>query len=253
MRYPFTGRPALVTGAGSGIGRAAALAFASSGAPVVALDTDDGAVADIRREIEANGGTVLGITVDVTDRPAVDAAVGRAVTTFGGIDFAFNNAGIRMNRVDVQELELTEWQRVLDVNLTGIFHCLQAVSRMMLRAKRGAIINTASINGSICTPGSAHYTASKHAIVGLTKSAALDLAPHGIRVNAVAPGVIVTPMLIKLMGGLDAATARYGPSHALGRLGTPEEVAAAVLWLASDEASFVTGHTLAVDGGYLIR
>lgn len=253
MQHDFSGRTAFITGGASGIGRSTALAFAHAKAKVAVVDSNLEAAAKVVLEIQELGGSAIALATDVADAPGVHAAVEATVRAFGRLDFAFNNAGIRMSRTDVQLLPLAEWQRVIEVNVTGIFICIQAQLAVMLPRGRGAIVNTASINGFVCTPGSAHYTASKHAIVGLTKAAALDVAAKGVRINGVGPGVIETPMLAELMGGMDKANAHYGPAHAAGRLGKPEEVAAAVLWLCSDDASFVVGHTLMVDGGYLLR
>lgn len=246
MKYPFEDKVALVTGGGSGIGRATALAFAASGATVVVADVDDRGGADTVAKIQAASGRAVYVRCDVSQSNDVDAAVARAVTEFGRLDFAHNNAGI--NSLAADEWTDANWQRSLSINLTGVMCCMRAESAVMLKQGKGAIVNTASING---ITGNAHqpaYTATKHGVVGLTRHGALRWARNGIRVNAVCPGVIETPMT-------DAIAARpeirkvMEEMTPMGRIGQPREVAAGVLWLCSDEASFVTGQMLIIDGG----
>jgi len=246
VKYPFEDKVALVTGAGSGIGRATALAFAASGAAVVVTDVNDGSGLDTVTQIKTIGGRAIYVRCDVSQPNDVDAAVARAVTEFGRLDFAHNNAGI--NSLAADEWTDAHWQRSLSINLTGVMYCMRAESAVMLKQGKGTIVNTASINGFT---GNAHqpaYTATKHGVVGLTRHAALRWARNGIRVNAVCPGVIETPMT-------DAIAARpeirkvMEEMTPMGRIGQPREVAAGVLWLCSDEASFVTGQMLIIDGG----
>ena len=246
------GKSALITGAASGIGRAAALAFAREGAWVAAADlTLEGAQRTVAA-IEAQGGEAVAIAVDVTDDAAVKAMVAAAVAAFGGLDCAFNNAGIapyQLNSagVPVADMEEPAWARMLDVNLTGVWRCLRHEVAQMRSQGGGAIVNTASIMGLVAGPGSAAYVVSKHGVIGLTKAAALDHAGDGIRVNAVCPGYIETPMTEDTMRRRGE---RIMARTALGRMGKPEEIAEAVVWMCSDRASFVTGSAWTVDGGY---
>ena len=242
----FEGVGALVTGAGSGIGRAAALLFAEYGARVAAVDLDGERAAATAKEIAAGGGEAVSIRCDVADEDAVAAAVAAAAEAFGRVGVAFNNAGT-FHPADVAELDAADWRRVIDVNLTGVFHCLKHELRHMEPAGGGAIVNTASIWGLVGEYQQAAYVASKHAVIGLTRSVALDYATRGVRVNAIAPGVIRTAMTAgvpaEVVDGLlqRQATARWRE---------PREVAEAAAWLCSEHASLVTGTVLTVDGGF---
>ena len=246
------GKSALVTGAASGIGRATALAFAREGAWVAAADlTLEGAQKTVAA-IEAQGGQAVAIAVDVTDEAAVKAMVAAAVAAFGGLDCAFNNAGIAPYQVNAAgvptaDLEEAAWSRLLEVNLTGVWRCLRHEVAQMRSQGGGAIVNTASIAGLVGLPGSVAYVVGKHGVVGLTKAAAIDHAADHIRVNAVCPGYIETPMTEDTMRRRGE---RVIARTALGRMGKPEEIAEAVVWLCSDRASFVTGSAWTVDGGY---
>lgn len=244
--YGFDGKVALATGAGGGIGRAAALAFARSGASVLVCDIKDDGGEETVALIAAAGGTGVYQRCDVSDGSQVKAMVAAAVGRFGRLDYAFNNAGI--NVLGADEYEDENWARSIGINLTGVMLCMREEAAVMLAQGGGAIVNTASINGLIGNPSQPAYTASKHGVVGLTRHGALRWAKAGIRVNAVCPGVIETPMTAPLVSSpemkkvIDAMTP-------MGRMGQAEEVAEAVVWLCSDAASFVTGHPLVIDGG----
>ncbi|GAA1969595.1 SDR family NAD(P)-dependent oxidoreductase [Amycolatopsis minnesotensis] len=236
----------LVTGAGSGIGRAAAIEFARQGAAVAVLDIDGAAAAETVGMIEKDGGEALAVTVDIADEESVRSAVERAATAYDGFDFAVNNAGMTSHHRRLDEMGLAEFERVVQVNLAGTFLCLKY--ELPVLAGGGAIVNVASNGGLYAIPSAPAYVAAKHGVVGLTKVAAVDYAPNGIRVNAVCPGPTRTPGFDKVAAGTEmiAMQAAITP---LGRLAAPEEAAAAAVWLCSDAASFVTGIALSVDGG----
>ena len=247
MRFKDQG--ALVTGAGSGIGREVAQAFAAEGAHVAVADIDLKTAERATEEIRKTGGSAHPFALDVTDDKAVAGFVEAAVNRLGRIDVLVNSAGIREIR-PVLELSLEEWSRVIDVNITGVFLCSQAFGRHPVQAgKRGAIVNLASTLGFVAAPNRAAYTASKHAVVGLTKEMAMELGDKGIRVNAVGPGVVRTPLTERYFQDAEYAQ-KIRDLHAMGRWGEPHEIAKAILFLASDDASFVTGTTLLVDGGW---
>lgn len=246
------GKSALVTGAGSGIGRATALAFAREGAWVAVADLSLEAAQETATLVEQAGGQAVAIAVDVSDDAAVEAMVQAAVNAFGGLDCAFNNAGIAPAAVGAAmqkacDIAPDAWERILAVNLTGVWHCMRHEVAQMRRQGGGAIVNTASIGGLVGLPFSSAYTVSKHGVVGLTRVAAADYAADNIRVNAVCPGYVETPMTEETLSKRgDRIMARVP----MQRPGRPEEVAEAVVWMCSDHASFVTGAAWTVDGGY---
>jgi len=245
--HRFTGKVAFVTGAASGIGRATAIAFAAEGAQVAILDRTEDALRDTAQAITQAGGEVLVIACDVAEPVQVEAAIGRVVATFGGLDIAFNNAGVENTAAPVADITLEEWDRILDINLRGTFACMKHELAQMVRQGGGVIVNTSSGAGIRGVAGGASYAASKHAIIGLTKSAALDYARQNIRVNAILPGNIETPMMDRFTGGDIQRAIDLEP---VGRLGKPEEIADAVLWMSADLGAFVTGAAISVDGGW---
>ena len=248
--YDFNGQVALVTGASSGMGLATARAFAVHGASVTLADINVDALRAATDQLTAEGHRVLGVVCDVSDEDAVSAMVERTVATFGRLDMAFNNAGIMVPPSDAADEPTGNFDRVNAINLRGVWACMKYELRQMRAQGSGAIVNCSSLGGLVGLPGRASYHATKHGVLGLTKSAALEYASRGVRINAVCPGTIDTPMVdeMRAKGELDMAEAVR--AQAIGRLGTAEEIAAAVLWLCSPGASFVIGVALPVDGGY---
>lgn len=255
MDLGFEGKIALVTGAASGIGRATALAFGDEGATLVLLDRDAAGLEALREELAASGTTATAVVTDVSDRAQVDAAHDEAVRVHGRLDIAFNNAGITASTAVTHETSEEVYDRIMAINLKGVWLCLRAQLRHMDAARSGAIVNMASIAGMIAAPGMGPYAAAKHAIIGLTRSASVEYALRGIRVNAVAPGTVETPMFAEFerISNDPEITDAVRDGHAIGRCAQPAEIASAVLWLASQQASFVTGSVLTVDGGFTVQ
>ena len=245
------GKVALVTGGGSGIGEACAHRLARDGAAVLVADIDFDHASAVADAVTAAGGRAEPYQADVSDPAAVDEMVQAAVDRLGGLDVGVNNAGIGGAQAPTGEYPLDSWRAVMGVNLDGVFYCTRAEIRVMKERGGGSIVNMASILGAVGFPGAVAYVAAKHGVVGLTQNAALEHAADGIRVNAVGPGFIHTP-LVEASLDTDALAFLEG-QHALSRLGRPEEVAELVAWLASDAASFATGAYYPLDGGYLAR
>ena len=248
----FAGKVAFVTGAANGIGRAAALAFAREDASVVVADVAEQGNQDTVRLIEVAGGRALAVRCDVARAEDVTAALDQTAETFGRLDFAFNNAGVEQPIMATAELTEKEWDRIVDINLRGVFLCMRHEIPLMLKQGGGVIVNTSSGAGVKGFAGQGAYCAAKHGVVGLTKAAALDYAKANIRVNAVCPGIIETPMMDRFSGGTPQGRERVIAQEPVGRMGKPEEIAAAVVWLCSDAAAFVIGHAMVIDGGQTV-
>lgn len=252
MTGQFTGNVAIVTGGSSGMGRAAALAFAREGANVVVADTNVQDGEETVRRFKDSGAEALFVPADVSQATAVEALVNTTIATYGRLDYAFNNAGINEEHGPLTDCTEAEWDRIISINLKGIWLCMKYEIPQMLKLGRGVIVNTASVVGLTGGRGFPAYVASKHGIIGLTKAAALDYGKQGIRVNAVCPGTIYTSMYERRVGNDPDTTARIISEIPLQRLGQPEDIAEAVIWLCSEGASFVTGHSLVVDGGDIV-
>jgi NAD(P)-dependent dehydrogenase (short-subunit alcohol dehydrogenase family) len=248
----FEGKVAFVTGAASGIGRATALAFAHAGASVTAADVSEVGSQETARMITEVGGRALAVRCDVTSSQDLQAALARTVETFGHLDIAFNNAGVEQPVAPAAEITEHEWDRIVAINLRGVFLSLKHEIPLLIEHGGGVIVNTSSGAGVVGITGQAAYTAAKHGVVGLTKSAALDYARSGVRINAVCPGIIATEMMDRFTGGTPEGRDRVIAQEPIGRMGTADEIAAAVLWLCSDAAAFVIGHAMVIDGGQTV-
>ena len=248
MNRRFQDKSVIVTGAGSGIGRAAALAFAAEGANVTVADIDDHNGRATVAQLRELGSQAEFVRVDVSHAADCAAMVERAVSRFGRLDVAFNNAGINIGVAPIADVEDAQWERIVAINLTGVFLCMKHEIRAMKRSGGGTIVNTASVGGVIGTAGVTAYCATKHGVVGLTKSAALDYIKDGIRINAVCPGGTQTAMLAEWFKDPEVERTAMAATP-IGRMADPAEIARAVLFLASEESSFAVGHALVVDGG----
>jgi NAD(P)-dependent dehydrogenase (short-subunit alcohol dehydrogenase family) len=252
MTIAFDGKVALVTGAGGGIGLATAEAFATAGACVVVADRDEEAIGKVAEGLRAAGHNAIGVACDVTDTAQVEEMIERAVSAYGRLDAAFNNAGVNSAAAAFLETSDDEFERVINVNLRGVWNCMKGELRRMTAQGSGAIVNCSSIGGLKGSRGRSAYSASKHAVIGLTRSAALDYAAQGVRINAVCPGMVNTPMAAFVTKNYDPEIVRrMVAQEPIGRFGEPEEIAAAVVWLCSPAASFMVGHAMTVDGGLL--
>ncbi|MGA7811152.1 SDR family NAD(P)-dependent oxidoreductase [Bradyrhizobium sp.] len=252
MNKSFEAKVALVTGAGGGIGLATARAFAEAGASVVLVDHDEAKIKKAAEQLSGVGHDVLGVTGDVTNSAEVTAIVEQAISLYGRLDAAFNNAGVNCDAAPMLETGDDVFDRIIDVNLRGVWNCMKAELRQMIAQGSGAIVNCSSIGGMRGSKGRSAYSASKHGVIGLTRAAARDYADQGIRINAVCPGMIDTPMMIEVSKNHDPGIVKAMlAQEPIGRFGEPEEIAAAVVWLCSPAASFMVGHAMVVDGGVL--
>jgi len=254
MKISFDDKVALVTGAGSGLGLATARAFANAGASVVLADSNEDAVRSAAETLTAQGHQVLAVHCDVSDDAQVDAMVRATIEAFGRLDAAYNNAGVQNVLAETADTTREDYDRVMGVNLRGVWSCMRSELRHMRKQGSGAIVNCSSLGGLVGGAERGIYHAAKHGVLGFTKSAALEYAARGIRINAVCPGLIQTPMSERMVAaGQGEALKAMEKSIPMARVGRPEEIANAVLWLCSDAASYVTGQSISVDGGFIMR
>jgi len=251
--YDFNGQVALVTGAAGGMGLDTARAFAAAGAAVVLADVDEDALRTATDDLATDGHQVLGVPCDVADEEDVASLVDRTVDRFGRLDMAFNNAGIMLPPTDAADEPAENFDRVTAINMRGVWACMKHELRQMREQGSGAIVNCSSLGGLVGNPGRAAYHATKHGVLGMTKSAALEYAPRGVRINAVCPGTIETPMVAAMISNGELTVDDAIANQPIGRLGRGDEIAAAVLWLCSPGASLIVGVALPVDGGYTAR
>lgn len=253
MRHHFKDKVALVTGGGSGIGRASATAFACEGARTIVADISISGAEETVRKIKELGGEAISVRTDVSKANEVESLIGKIVAQFGRLDIAHNNAGVEGDIASTADCTEENWDKIISVNLKGVWLCMKYEITQMLKQGCGVIVNTASIAGLVGLRGSPAYDASKHGIVGLTKTAALEYARAKIRINAVCPGGIETPMIQRQTIRNPNIREKLIAVEPMGRMGSPEEVAEAVLWLCSESSSFVTGHAMMVDGGFVAQ
>jgi len=254
MNISFENQVALVTGAASGIGLATAKAFAQSGASVALADWNEKAVRSAAEELAGQGHKTLAIRCDVADDAQVEAMMDQTVAAFGRLDAAYNNAGVQNELAEAADQTREDFDRVVGINLRGVWSCMKFELRQMRKQGSGTIVNCSSLGGLVGSPERGIYHAAKHGVLGFTKSAALEYAARGIRINAICPGLIQTPMSDQMVAaGQGEALKEMEKSIPMGRVGRPEEIANAVVWLCSDAASYVTGQSISVDGGFIMR
>jgi NAD(P)-dependent dehydrogenase (short-subunit alcohol dehydrogenase family) len=253
IQYQFQGKVAFITGAANGIGRSTALMFAEAGGDVAVVDYDKEHGIQTRDLVRSKGVRCEFYQVDMADPSQIQSVVSEVAAHFGQINYAFNNAGIEGKTSPTADASLDNWDKVIDVNLRGVWLCMKHLIPQMLKVGGGSIVNCSSIAGQVGFPGIPAYVASKHGVIGLTKTAALEYVKSNVRVNAICPGVIETPMIDRFVGTSKEARAGLVAGEPMGRMGQPEEIAHAALWLFSEGSSFVTGHALTVDGGWVAQ
>lgn len=249
----LSGKSIIVTGAGGGIGRATCSVLAAAGARLVVSDVAQSAGEETTALVKSEGGEAVFVAADLASEEAIASLVAKTVETYGRLDGAFNNAGVEQRNKPLADLTLAEWQRAIDIDLTAVFLCVKHQVKAMLETGGGSIVNTASSLGQVGLAGASEYCAAKHGVIGLTRAAGADYGPRGIRVNAVLPGITRTPMIARLSEDpqLSAVFDRLRGRHSMGRFGEPSEIGESVKWLLSDDASFMNGAAVAIDGGYL--